>query len=272
MPKIQANGIELYYELHGPENAEVIVLSNGVLMSTSSWGLQVPELSRHYRVLLYDCRGMWRSDHPKGPYTMELHADDLAGLLDGLHIDKAHIAGISYGAELSMVFAIKYPHRTWSLILASSVSESDAVLHGMIESWSSAAKAKDGRRLYEASYAENFSDGYLAANQAALAAAAARYDQLDFNAVQELLDCFQGFNITHELGKITAPTLIMVGEKDILKPRKYSEIIANWIKGSHFVVVPDSGHALCLEKPAIFNTLVLGFVTRCSNIQPATQN
>ena len=54
MSKIEANGIQLYYELHGPEDADVLVLSNGVLMSTASWAFQTPLLSRHYRLLLYE--------------------------------------------------------------------------------------------------------------------------------------------------------------------------------------------------------------------------
>ena len=89
MPRIAVNNINLYYEFHGPEDGEVIVLSNGIMMSTASWYFQTQALAKHFRVLLYDCRGMWQSDHPEGPYSMELHADDLAGLLDALGIDKA---------------------------------------------------------------------------------------------------------------------------------------------------------------------------------------
>src|SRR5512138_3735024 len=102
MPKIQANGIEFYYEWHGPENADVLVLSNGILMSTTSWAFQVPALSKAYRLLLYDCRGQGQSEHPAGPYSMEQHADDLVALLDGLGVSRAHIAGVSYGAEISL--------------------------------------------------------------------------------------------------------------------------------------------------------------------------
>jgi len=91
MPKIKANGIELYYELHGSETAPVLTLSNGILMSTASWAFQTPMFSRHYRLLLYDCRGQWQSDRPAGPYSMELHADDLAALLDTLGIESAHL-------------------------------------------------------------------------------------------------------------------------------------------------------------------------------------
>lgn len=260
MPTIQANGTELYYELHGAEDADVVVLSNGILMSTASWGLQTPILAQHHRVLLYDCRGMWRSAHPQGPYSMEMHADDLAALLDGLQIKTAHIAGISYGAEVSMAFALKYPGKVRSLFLSSAVSESDPMLRGLIATWTAAARAGDARRLYETSYMLNFSAGYIAANRAALEAAAGRYDQLDLKALLELLDCFDRLDITAQLKHITARTLVVVGEEDILKPRKYSERIASEIPGAELVMVPGAGHALCLEKAALFNALLLGFM------------
>ena len=260
MPVLHVNGTDIYTELHGPEGADMIVLSNGVLMSTASWALQVPILSRHYRVLLYDCRGMWKSAHPKGPYSMELHADDLAALLDALQIEEAHIAGISYGAEVSMAFAIKYPRRVKSLFLSSAVSESGPVLKGFIQTWSAAARTRDPQRLFEASYMLNFSDSYIAANSVALEAAASRYPQLDMNAVLELLDCFDHMDITDELHLIQAPTLALVGENDNLKPRKYSERIVQEIPGAQLVSIPGAGHAVCLEKPDLFNAILLGFV------------
>lgn len=260
MSNIQVNGTELYYEFHGPEDGDVLVLSNGVLMSTASWGLQTPILAKHYRVLLYDCRGMWKSAHPKGPYSMELHADDLAALLDALKIQTAHIAGISYGAEVSMALAIKYPQRVRTLFLSSAVSESDPVLRAFIKTWSAAAWLRDPQRLFEASYMLNFSDVYIAANRPAIEAASDRYSQLDMDAVIELLDCFERLDLTKELHRISARTLVLVGENDILKPRKYSERIVREIPGSDLVVVPGAGHAVCLEKPALFNAILLGFL------------
>ncbi|HWQ47029.1 MAG TPA: alpha/beta fold hydrolase [Longilinea sp.] len=262
MPTVKVNGVELYYELHGPEDGDVVVLSNGIFMSTASWGLQTPVLAKHYRVLLYDCRGMWKSEHPKGPYSMEQHADDLAALLDALSITQAHIAGISYGGEVSMAFAIKYPQRTLSLFLSSTVSELNEVLRGFSALWGAAAKAKDPKRLFEGSYMLNFSDSYIKAYHSAINTAADRYAQLDMDAVLELLDCFERVDLTKDLHKINTPTLVLVGEEDNLKPRKYSEIIAREISGAQLVVVPGAGHAICLEKPVIFNALLLGFLAQ----------
>ncbi len=265
MPKIQANGIELYYEQHGwDKDADVVVLSNGVLMSTASWAMQVPVLAKQYRVLVYDCRGMWQSDHPAGPYSMEQHADDLAALLDALHIEKAHIAGISYGGEISLIFGYKYPQRTLSVITSSAVSQVDPLLRGIIESWTAAARAKDPELFFQITYPTNFSEAWIAANQAALDGARTRYRALNFDAVLELLLSFSRLNITFELKHITAPTLIIVGEQDILKPRKYAEIIAREVPKSEFVVVPNSGHAVCWEQAGVFNTLLLGFLAKNS--------
>ena len=262
MPKIHANGIDLYYELHGPEEADVLVLSNGVLMSTASWAYQTPVLSRHYRLLLYDCRGMWQSEHPAGPYSMALHAEDLAALLDGLGIERAHIGGISYGAEISMVFALNYPERTRSLVLSSAVSQVDPLLEGMMEGWIAATRAKDPEMLFRVTYPVNFSEAWIAANREALAAAQERYKALDYDAFLELLLSFSQLDVTDELQRVVAPTLVIVGEEDILKPRKYAEIIAREIPDAELAVVPHAGHAVMWERPGIFNSLILGFLAK----------
>ncbi len=262
MPKAKVNGIELYYELHGPENADVLVLSNGVLMSTASWAFQTPVLSRRHRLLLYDCRGMWQSEHPPGPYTMEMHADDLAGLLDLLGIEQAHIGGTSYGAEVSMVFALNYPERTRSLVVTSAVSQVDPLLKGLIDIWIGAARTGDAEGLYQAVYPLTFSENWIAANQETLRLARERYETLDFGAFLELLLCFSALDITADLHRIAAPTLVVAGELDLLKPRKYSEIIAREIPDVEFALIPQAGHAAMWERPGVFNSLILGFLAK----------
>ena len=268
MPPIQANGIQIYYEQHGWDKpGEVLVLSNGVLMSTASWAYQTPVLSQHYRLLLYDCRGMWQSEHPPGPYNMAQHADDLAALLDALGIERAHIGGISYGAEISLVFALRYPERTRSLVLSSAVSQVDPLLRAMMDGWIAAARAKDPELLYQVTLPVNFSERWIAANGTALEAARQRYRQLDMDAFLELLLSFSQLDITADLHHINAPALVMVGEEDILKPRKYAEIIARELPNSELAVIPHAGHAVLWEQAAVFNSLILGFLAKQSGKQ-----
>jgi 3-oxoadipate enol-lactonase len=262
MPRIEANGTQLYYEVHGPPDADVLVLSNGVLMSTASWAYQKPVFSQHYRLLLYDCRGMWQSEHPPGPYSMGLHADDLAALLDALGIQRAHIGGISYGAEVSMVFALRYPERTRGLVLSSAVSQVDRLLRGLMDAWIAAVEAQDPEMFFRVSYPMNFSEAWIAANQCALDAARERYDALDYDAFLELLLSFSRLDVTDDLHTIAAPTLVIVGEEDILKPRKYAEIIVDEIPNTEFAIVPHAGHAVLWERPKVFNSLILGFLAK----------
>lgn len=256
------NGVELYYELHGPEQADVLVLSNGILMSTASWAYQLPVLSRYLRVLLYDCRGMWQSAHPAGPYSMDLHADDLAALLDHLKIETAHIGGISYGGEISLAFSLRHPQRVRSLVVSSSVATADAEMQERTATWWAAARARDPEALFEATAPFNFSPAWAAANQALLAAARARYASLDMVAFLELMGAFSHLDLLGQLSQIQVPALVLVGEEDILKPPKYSRWIAAAIPGAELAIIPGGGHAVSWEKPGVFNSLVLGFTLK----------
>ncbi|MCS7286031.1 MAG: alpha/beta fold hydrolase [Anaerolineae bacterium] len=262
MPKVKVNDIHLYYEMHGPKEAEVLVLSNGILMSTASWVFQTRELSRHYRLLLYDCRGMWQSDHPPGPYSMEQHADDLAGLLDTLGIEKAHIGGISYGGEISMTFALRYPARTLSLIVADSVSHVDPWLRTVVEGWIATARTKDPKAFFSATAPWNFSPRFIHEHPDIMTQALDRYALLDYEAFICLCESFLHLNITERLGEIVAPTCVIVGEHDILKGRRYAEEIARRIPGAELHIIPGAGHATCWENPEAFNSIILGFLAR----------
>jgi 3-oxoadipate enol-lactonase len=264
MPSLTANGVQLYYELHGPENADVIVLSNGIFMSTASWGYQLAEFQKHFRVLLYDCRGMWQSEHPPGPYSMEQHADDLAALLSALDIPQAHIAGISYGGEISMVFACKYPHMVKSLVISSAVSQIDPLLRAIGRSWGSAIASGEPALLFYVTVPFNFSENWIGANGALLEASRKRFEQIDLHSAAELMAAFSQIDFTGALPGISAPTLILVGELDAIKPRNYAEIIARHIPGAELVVIPHAGHAVFMEQPAIFNSVILGFVLKHS--------
>ena len=193
---------------------------------------------------------------------MDLHVEDLAGLLTSLGIEKAHIGGISYGGEISMLFALKYPQRTRSLIVSSAVSQIDPMLAAMGALWSSALRDRNADALFETSLPLNFSENWLKANANILEATRKRYNQMDLAAAERLMLAFSEINFTDRLHSITAPTLVIVGELDILKPRRYAEIIAAEIPGAELVIIPHAAHAVCLEQPAAFNSTVLGFVLK----------
>lgn len=262
MPKIKANGIELYYELHGPETAPVLALSNGILMSTASWAFQTPAFSKHCRLLLYDCRGQGQSEHPASPYSMELHADDLAALLEAMGIERAHLGGISYGGEVAQAFAIKYPDRVRSLILADTVSEVGPELRMVVESWLAPARSANALDFFNATVPWNFSPEFIRANPALLEDAKRRYARLDFPAVVRLCECFLGMDLTARLSEIKAPTCILVGDEDLIKGSAYAEILRKGIPHAELHILRGAGHAACWERANEFNTIILGFLAK----------
>jgi len=263
MPKASVNGIELYYELHGSESAPCLVLNNGVIMNAAtSWVFQTPTLSKHYRLVQYDCRGQGQSDHPDSPYSMDMHADDLAELLNHLNIREAHIAGISYGGEVAQIFAIKYPNKVRSLILADTVSEVGPELCLVVESWIDAARTSDPDSFFNATVPWNFSSKFIHENPQVLADAKSRYALLDFPAIIRLCECFLEVDFTSRLGEIQAPTCIIVGEKDRIKGPPYAEILQNEIPHTEVHMLLEAGHATCWEAAEVFNTVILGFLAK----------
>lgn len=259
MPTAKVNGTELYYEVHGPDDGDVIVLSNGVMMSTATWAAQKDALSKQYRLVLYDCRGMWKSEHPEGPYTMEMHADDLLGLLDFLKIEKAHIAGISYGSEVSMTFAAKYPERTKTLIVIDGVAYVDPFLRAKTLPWLRAAEMGDHQMLLDTSVFFNFSADVLAKNYE-LFSDANRVKGLDLKSFETLMHCFYAFDIRDELKTIEAPSLVVVGEADLIKTPEHAEFIYSELPNAEMLIVAGAGHAVCVDRPGELNTAILGFV------------
>ncbi len=266
MPQITINNISIYYELHGSEDAPVLVLNNGIIMNAAtSWAYQTKALSKHYRVLQYDCRGQGQSDHPETPYSMDGHADDLSALLDALGIEKAHIAGISYGGEVAQAFALKYPDKVRSLILMDTVSEVSPELRLIIQSWVDALTTGDALAFFNVTVPWNFSPEFISNNAALLEDAKKRYALLDFPAVIRLCETFFEVDFTKRLHEIKVPTCILVGELDLLKGTRYAEILKRNIPHAEYHVLMGAGHASCWERPQEFNSVVLGFLAK----QPA---
>ena len=263
MPTATINGINIYYELHGPEEAPVLVLNNGIIMNAAtSWMFQTPALAPHYRLLQYDCRGQGQSDHPEEEYSMEGHADDLAGLLDHLGIEQAHISGISYGGEVAQAFALKYPGKTRSLILADTASEVRPQLRMTIQSWLDALETGDPLNFFHVTVPWNFSAEFIQSNPDLLENAKKRYAELDFPAVIRLCRCFLELDLTSRLGEIELPTCVMVGEKDWIKGIEYAKILRDHITGAELHLIPGAGHASCWENHAVYNTIILGFLAK----------
>jgi len=262
MPHLRANGVELHYEFHGPEAGELLILNNGIFMSTAAWGFQLPELAKRYRVLAYDMRGQGRSEHPGGEYSLDLHAEDLAALMEALKLGPAHMVGTSYGGELNLLMGLRHPERCRSLVIIASVSHSDALCAAMVERWRLAALLGDGQAFFRLIYADVYSEAFLTERPDLIPLAEARYATLDLPAAVRLIESFQKFSVTPDLHRIQVPTCIVSAELDLLKPRKYGELMHRAIPGSEFHLIAGAGHVVVVERAAEVNTIILGFLAK----------
>jgi 3-oxoadipate enol-lactonase len=249
-------GIEYLLEGHGPET---VALLNGIGMSMAHWKTVSDRLvGAGYRVLMHDFRGQLLSDRPKEPYSFERHARDLASLLREVGVGRAHVAGTSYGAEVALTFARDYPGACASVVSIDGVSEYDSVLGAAINSWKAASV--DPRVFYKSLIPWNYSAAYIEANGGALRdreelVAALPRDY--FEGFVRLCDAFLALDLTKDLGRIRCPCLALVADEDILKPGRYSRIIADGVPGARYEEIRGSGHAVVVEKPgAVADSLV----------------
>ncbi len=262
MPELYVNGVGLYYELHGSGD-EVVVLNNGIIASTASWTYQLKTLASQFRVLLYDMRGQgqsqkWRPGDPA--YSWDTHADDLAALLEALGIESAHIGGISYGGELAMVFALRYPERCRKLIIADSVSHIEPLLYAVCDSWARVAALNDHELFYRVTWYWNFSEAFFRDQYDLLLSRIDAAMALDLPSVEQLCRCFLTLDITDHLHHIQHPACVIVGEQDILKPVHYAETIAANIPNAELYLLPNAGHASFWEQPEAFNRVLTTFL------------
>jgi pimeloyl-ACP methyl ester carboxylesterase len=234
-----------------------------------SWHLQVRSLARRYRCITFNARGYPPSDVPEDPgaYSQQQAVDDIKGLLDDLGIAKAHICGLSMGGYATLIFGITYPDRALSLTVAGcgygSVAAERAAFHRDSElvarrfEEEGMAKVADvySRGPTRVQFIEKDPTGWQEFHDQ-LAAGSAKGHALTLRGVQMRRPSV--FELDKQLEDLEVPTLIMTGDEDepCLEPALFMK---RKIPTSGLLVVPQTGHAVNLEEPALFNTAVLDF-------------
>lgn len=266
MPTARINDVNLYYEVYG--QGVPIVWSHEFAGDWRSWEPQVNFFSRRYRVVTYNARGYPPSDVPESPdaYSQEQSVDDLCGLLDHLDIETAHVAGLSMGGSVALNFGIKYPNRARSLIVAGAGSGSSdpEAFRDSVNQFARRMERDGMSGVDELSRNPNrlallrkdprgwqkMADGFKEHSPVGSANT--------FRKVQGLRPSI--FSLEDRLQTLMVPTLIMVGDEDegCLDPGIFMK---RKIPHAGLAVFPKSGHLINLEEPALFNALVMDFVS-----------
>ncbi len=273
MAYTQLNGIRLYYQAQG--QGQTLVLIPGMGADHSSFFRQVPVLRRHYRVVTFDPRGLGRSSRPGEPYAFRALADDVAGLMDHLGADRAHVLGQSLGGIVAQELAIDYPSRVDKLILVSTLAGGDAEgtnpaltatfgpAPGAAGPGSSGAggtrfPGMDTRKTMDTLIALAFNRwAYRTAMQLA-SRWFVRPEMLD--GLPDQVAAIAGHTTIERLHLIQARTLVITGDGDRIIWPQASERLAAGISGAKLVMVKGGSHGFNLEMAGRFHREVLDFL------------
>ena len=233
MPKINRNGVNIYFETFG--NGPAIFLSHGFSDNLGIWKGQIKDLSKENTLITWDLRGHGQSDSPEGiiHYSEEETILDMLAILNYLNINETSLGGFSLGGYMSLAFYRKYPDRVSSLLIIDTGPgfKND--------------KAREGWNKYAIKSAEKYEN---------------RDRKGIGNAARGMLTQ-KDDRIINSLPNISVPTLIVVGEDD--KPfLSAAEYMNNKILNSKKIIIPKAGHAVNIDQPKLFNSAVLDFLKR----------
>jgi len=259
MPFTTSNGTRIFWTETG--SGDPLLLIMGLAYTHEMWHRTVPIVSKHFRTIAFDNRGVGQSDVPPGPYSIAQMAADAAAVLDAAGARRAHVFGVSMGGMIAQEFAVAYPDRVTSLILGctacggpNAVAAAPNVLQVLM------ARATMGPDegieamvpyIYDASTPRARIDQDLAIRRRTYPSTAGYVAQVQGVMAWSAFD---------RLKQIHAPTLIVHGETDQLVPPENARVLKKNIAGSHVVMIPHASHIFVTDQPERSHEAVLAFL------------
>ncbi|MCB1502677.1 MAG: 3-oxoadipate enol-lactonase [Bauldia sp.] len=260
MPLVRANGINLHYDLRGPDDAPVIAFGHSIGATLEMWDAQVEAFAGRYRCLRWDARGHGRSEVVPTPATVDDLADDLAGLLDALSIRTAHIAGLSLGGMTGQAFALRHRDRLERLALIATSAEMDkAAWRERIATVTAKGYAPF---IDEVMVPRWFTPRFAAAHPDVVAGFRQRMMANDIAGYAACANVIATLDLLPRISGITAPTIIIVGAEDPSTPIAMSEEIRRLVPHAEMVIIPDAAHIVAVEQADLLNAYLEFFFAR----------
>lgn len=262
MPIAKINDINMYYEAHGEGEPLILISGNGA--ESSQWKDMIPTFTEKYKVITPDNRGAGRSDKPDMEYSIEMMADDIIDLMDVLEIKEAHILGASMGGMIAQNIAFLYPDRVKSLILVvTTMKDSLRANYACCHAIKQVEDGSDPEALAKYSLAWSFPEEMFERPEAVEMFKEGMLSLLNsqnLGGFKRQNDALSKFDSSHWISEITAPTLVVAGEEDIIWPQKYSgSQLAKAISGSEFVSLYGA-HMAYLVSAEAFQKHVIDFL------------
>lgn len=253
--KIEVNGVQISYQEAGSANALPIVFIHGFPFNKTMWAGQLAAFKKKYRPIAYDVRGHGKSEAGSDDFSIDLFADDLLALMDGLKIKQAVVCGLSMGGYIALNAIQKQPERFAALVLADTQCGADTPEGKEKRMKTIAFIEKNGLEVY----AEESLKNLFASTSFQSHAQEVKFihqsilntpAEVVCKTLQALADRKESCNA---LPKIKIPVCVIVGNGDKITPPAVAQKMADAIAAVNLVIVEDSGHLTNLENPDSFN-------------------
>ena len=257
-----ANNFTVDYDLTGPEEGPVLVLSHALAANKDMWFPQAAALTERYQVLRYDVRGHGGSQVPPGPYTFRQMVEDVRALLDEEGVQRVHFVGLSMGGMIGQWLALTYPDRLLSLVVCDTSARTPPEAASM---WDEriAVAAREGMGPHVQPTLDRwFTPAFAATHPEIVGPVGKMIRTTDPRGYIACAQAVKNHDALERLGEILVPTLVIVGQEDPGAPFEAAEVIHRGIRGSQLVVLESASHLCNLEQAEAFNRVLLDFVGR----------
>lgn len=241
---VEANGVRTYYEVDGA--GDPLLLLHGGLATNALWASQVPAFAQHYRVVAPERRGHGHTPDIEGPITYHDMTADTVSFIESMDLGPVHILGWSDGGMIGTLLAARRPDLVGKLVVYGAGYSSEGYAPNAIESIVERPPDDPEMTLFRTLYETASPDG-------------ADHFPVVLDKIRRLW--LEDFDYRGDLARITAHTLVLVGDDDLITldhaTRFYLELVSGQL-----AVLPGTSHAACLEKRELFNKVVLDFLAR----------
>lgn len=268
MAHMQANGQELYYEVHG--DGEPLLCVMGLAADSVTWLPQLPAFSPRHRTVIFDNRDVGRSSMADGPYEIADMAADALALADGLELESFHLLGVSMGGAIAQEIALAAPDRVRTLTLAVTFPAGNAYARYLAKAWGSRVQSMTREQRVDELLLLTMSEAWF---EDAGAVEWLRGLMLDHphpqpaDAFARQLDAASRHDARDRLSSLEMPVHVIGAERDILVPVWKSEEVAELIPGSKYTVLDRAHHGITLEHAEEFNAAVLDFIAEAGAVR-----
>lgn len=252
------DGCRIAYRFDGSTDSPVLVLSNSIGTTWEMWDMQVPELSKYFRVLRYDLRGHGATSVPTGPYSMDRLGRDVVELLDALHIERAHFCGLSLGGMVGQWLGIHVPERIDKLILCNTSAFLGPA--SKFDEWiASVLAASDMAETAERFLNNWFPVQMLEPESETIAPFRSVLLAIEPRGLAGCYAAVRDMDMRRTVALIQSPTLVIGGQFDTVTLPCHSEAISATIPGAKLLLLP-AVHLSNIEYPVEFLKATLDFL------------